>query len=167
MMTRPIPADLYAKLQHIQPSRDGEMRYYPCRVRLRDGRTLDRVYVQPREPYLTYWGMMPDEDPGKHSIPIEEIVDLEDSPDRLPPLFANLIYEAGESGMGYTLFRVEFRDGTSIPVITGNAVDFVVFPAHVGAADVVGVRPHEGRDDDPQPAPDYAWAIFDGVQPLA
>ena len=164
MTIRAITGHLAAQLQGVQPSTDGEMRYFPCRVRLRDGQMIDRVYVQPLEPYRTYWGVLPHDDPGKRAIAIEEIVDLEESPSRLPPGFADELYRAGESGMGYTVFRVEFRNGASLAIMAGNAVDFIPYPPGLSPADIIAIRPHAGRDDSPQSSPPYYWAIFDGVE---
>jgi hypothetical protein len=165
MRISPIRPQLYAKLQAIRPSRDGDMAYFPCQVRLTDGRVLERVYVQPLEPYRTHWGVLPADDPDKHHVPIEDIADLEESPLRLPPQFADELYRAGESGMGYTIFQLDFRNGASIPVVTGNAVDFVPLPPGTTVADIVRVRPHEGRNDGPCSGPTYYWSIFVGVLP--
>ncbi len=88
MSPRSIPSHLFAKLQAVPPSRDGAMAYYPCQVTLRDGRRLDRVYVQPLHPYLEQWGVRPEDDRAKEALAIEEVVDLGDSPQRLPGVIA-------------------------------------------------------------------------------
>lgn len=64
---------------------------------------------------------------------------------RLPVCFANELYAAGESGMGYRVFVIEFRDGTGQAYHTGGAVDFLEYPDSKGPEDVVRALPHEGR----------------------
>jgi hypothetical protein len=161
----PISAELFEKLKRVPPSREWDMLYYPCRVVLRDGRVFDRVFVQPREPYLTQWGNLPFEDRHKGWIAISEIVDLEESPVRLPPHLADKIYGKGETGMGYTIFRVDYRGGKSRDVVTGSAVDFIPLAEGETSADVVGVHAEIGRIQDAELAPPYYWSIYDGVDP--
>ena len=159
----PIPAVLSEKLKSITPSRNGDMAYYPCRVVIRDGRVFDRVYVQPRQPYLAHWGILPFNDHHKGWIAISEIVDLEESPFRLPPDLAGQIYEKGETGMGVTKFGVVFRDGTRLAVMTGNAVDFIPLPEGATGADATYVYPITGWEEHTELAPRYYWTIYDGV----
>lgn len=159
----PIPAALFQKLNRITPSRDRDMQYYPCRVTVRDGRVFDRVYVQPLEPYLGRWGILPFDDHHKGWISISEIVDLEESPLRLPPHLAEKVYKRGETGMGYSMFRLDFRRGKSRAVVTGNAVDFVPLPAGLMGADVVRVQTEIDRNSETDLAPQYYWSIYDGV----
>src|SRR5688500_721775 len=109
----PISRSLHEKLMAIVPSRDGEMEYRPCTVTLRDGTRLPRVYVVPVLPYMRFWGVPPEHDSGKHWIRVSDVVDLTESPFRLPAQLASHIYEGGESGMRYCLFTVVFRDETS------------------------------------------------------
>jgi hypothetical protein len=122
-----LPEHIRAALEKIEPSRDGDLVYFPCRVTLQDGRVLDTVYIEPEKPYLRQWGVYPEDDQGKSSIKIEEVVKVEDSPTRLPPRFANEIYLNGESGMGYTIFTVVFSDGT-LPTLLGNPFGITTFP---------------------------------------
>jgi hypothetical protein len=65
----------------------------------------------------------------------------------MPAQFARLIHDAGESGMGYHIYVVLLRDGTSFVHTAGNLViDLVNLPAGYSSEDIVGVRPHEGRE---------------------
>jgi hypothetical protein len=75
---------------------------------------------------------------------------IRQSPARLPVFIARAICEAGESGMGYTLFTLVFSDGRTQAYVAGNVVDFVTFPPGKTAADVVSVIPHRGRNENPQ-----------------
>lgn len=102
------------------PSGDDELKYYPCRVTLKDGTILDTVYIEPEIPYFRIWGIWPEDDRGKRSVKIEDVLNVEDSPTRLPVRFANEIYEHGESGMGYSIFTVEFSDGQRQACVTGG-----------------------------------------------
>jgi len=88
------------------------------------------------------------------------VASLSESPFRLPAPFANELYEAGESGMGYTIFTVEFRGGIERSYVGGNAIDFIVYPEGMSATDVVAVVPHKGRNSHPRSAPDYYWCLF-------
>jgi hypothetical protein len=140
------------------------MEYRPCLVTLHDGRKVDCVYVVADEPYLTYWGIAPEQDPGKRWISISDVADLVESPSRLPAEFADQIYDGGECGMGYYVFRIDFLDGTSQVYGTGDAVDFIPLPDGKTAADIESVHPHEGRDDPEIVAGlDYYWCIYSGV----
>jgi hypothetical protein len=151
---------LTAQLRRVPPSRDGRLEYHPCRVTLDDGRIVDCVYIVEAGAYLVKWGVWPEDDPGKRSVPIERVVTIEESPHRLPASLANRLYEAGESGMGYSLFTVEFRDGTEQAYVTGSAVDFIDPPPGLRASDAVRVLPHKGRDRGPREGPDYTWCLY-------
>ena len=153
---------LAEQLSLIPRSTDGYCTYAPCRVTLRSGEVLDRVYVVERAAFRLMWGEL------EASVLVEDVEHIEDSPVRLPARFANALYEAGESGMGYTLFTTRLRDGTTLPFVVGNAVDFPNWPPNTGPGDVVDVQPHDGRDvfRDRPPGPhessaSYEWCLFD------
>lgn len=157
----PLSEPVREALSGIEPSRDGQLEYFPCRVVLRDGQILNNVYIEPEKPYLRQWGVYPEDDEGKKWIRIDDIASVEDSPIRLPARFANEIYRNGESGMGYTIFRVVFADGSRQTCLTGNAVDFIRYPSGKGPADVVSVIPHAGREDDSAVrSPGWYWCLY-------
>src|SRR5262245_17305937 len=108
-----LPTALREQLALIQPSRDQFMTYHPCAVVLADGSIHERVYVQDAQTYISVWGVWPDDDSGKKSIDISQVVAIRESIERLPPSIADRIYQAGESGMGYTVFKLVFRDGST------------------------------------------------------
>ena len=155
-----LPATVQADLNRVTPSHDGDMLYYPCRVVLASGKALDTVYIVPEKPYLEYWGTYPEDDPAKRWVSIEDVARVEDSPTRLPAIFANEIYRNGESGMGYTIFTVVFSDGLRQPCVSGNAVDFIKYPAGKGPKDVQAVIPHEGRNSSLVEAPEWYWCLY-------
>lgn len=156
--------ELARQLSDVQPS-DGL--YHPCKVTLHDGTVKDCVYIAAASPWYQLWGVWPEEDAGKHSVDVRAVKSIEDSPSRLPVNFANKLYQEGETGMGYTIFTVRFRDGSSIAVLTGNAVDFVDYPEGQSPETVSDVLPHAGRDDPKRPVPEYYWCLFDGLNHLS
>jgi hypothetical protein len=156
-----IAADLRAQLARIPAAGDYGLEYPPCDVRLKDGRRLSHVYVVPEDRYIQVWGVWPEDDEGKRSVQIEEVVEICESADRLPAKLAAKLYAAGESGMGYCIFTVVFDDGSRLPFVSGNAIDFIEYPQGKGPANVVDVIPHEGRNEpDLRKAPDYYWCLY-------
>lgn len=162
-----LPLALRDQLSSIVPSRDGDIEYYPCDVRLHDGRMVERVYVVSEIPYINHWGVYPENDPAKRSISITDVAFLVESPSRLPPQFANELYRAGESGMGYSVFTVVFSQRFGIgrkrqSYVTGNAVDFIEYPSGMGPDNVKAVLPHAGRDASPRNGLKYSWCLYSG-----
>ena len=155
-----LPEHVRRALLRIAPSGNRDLKYFPCRVTLSDGNVLDTVYIEPEIPYLRSWGVYPEDDQGKKWVRIEDVAIVEESPSRLPALFANEIYRNGESGMGYTIFTVIFSDGDRQACVSGNAVDFIRYPDGKGPKDVIEVLPHEGRDADLIMAPDWYWCLY-------
>lgn len=156
-----LPAHIGESLKAIEPSKDGELEYYPCRAILFSGEVFDTVYIVREEPYLRLWGVYPEDDPGKRWIRMEDVADVQECATRLPAQFANEIYRNGESGMGYTIFTVVFADGIRQACVTGNAVDFVRYPIGKGPKDVAAVVPHEGRRDTPLvESPEWYWCLY-------
>jgi hypothetical protein len=157
-----IPATIAVALERISPSSDKDVLYYPCSVRMKDGIEFPHVYFVEARSWLFAWAPMPDRDLGENHLDVQQVAEVRECSDRLPPAFANRLYEAGESGMGYTIFTLCFSDGTRAAYSSGNALDFVVYPEGKSAADVVGVLPHEGREDpNLRLAPVHRWCIFE------
>ena len=156
-----LPDPIRTRLSGIEPSRDGELVYYPVLAVLKSGEVLDTVYIVPEKPYMKHWRVYPEDDRGKRWVRIEDVVEVDDSPTRLPAHFANEIYRQGESGMGYTIFTVIFADGQRQACVTGNAVDFIRYPNGTSPKDVVAVSPHEGRRDESLvKAPEWYWCLY-------
>ena len=156
-----LPPELARQLSVVEAT-DGI--YRPCIVTLHDGSMQDRVYLAEAQPWFRYWGVWPEDDDGKLSIDIRAVAAIAESPSRLPPQAANALYAAGESGMSYTIFTVEFADGSSVPIVTGNAIDFIDYPPGQSKDTVVKVLPHVGRDAPKiRRAPHYHWCLYDGV----
>lgn len=164
----PVPArypkpspEIVSQLEAIPVSVNWHLAYRPCDVILKDGRRIDRVYVVPEEPYILTWGVWPEDDNGKASIRVEAVMTVQESRHRLPAPLATKLYAAGESGMGYTIFTVVFDDGSQIAFQTGNAIDFIDYPAGKGPTSVVDVLPHVGREAPLlRRAPAYCWCLY-------
>lgn len=142
-----------------------QLAYYPCLVTTKDGTSLDRVYLVSEIPWITLWGVYPNQDHGKYEVLVSDVVSVVESPSRLPATVATELYKAGESGMGYTVFTVVFK--RTIPLlrqrrvyVTGNAVDFIDYPNGKGPNDVVEVLPHVGRNPRYKQGPNYYWCLY-------
>ena len=158
----PLSSSLRRMLDLVAPSGSPEdILYHPCLVTLKDGRVIDRVYVQEAQTYIRSWGVWPEQGSGKWSLPIEAVAMTESSPTRLPARIATEIYKSGESGMGFNIFTLIFADGQRQAYSFGNAVDFVIYPRGKGPNDVVAVLPHEGRNE-PEiiGPPHYHWCLY-------
>jgi hypothetical protein len=149
------------QLLKIVPSKDGQLKYRPCKVTLKNGDKLDNVYLVDEDSYFKVWGVMPNHDSGKKSVLIEDVVEIEDSPNRLPPNLADKIYESGESGMGYCIFKIVFDNGDILDVLTGNAVDFVPIPSGLTSQNIKDVVPHQGSRIKYKDGPEYYWCLFE------
>jgi hypothetical protein len=157
-----LSPELAEQLARVPKSSDGYVEYAPCRVTLRSGEVIDRVFVVEQAAFRRVWrASLPNE------VPIADVVSIEDCAVRLPAPLANELYKAGESGMGYVLFTVRLRDGSLRPFATGNVVDFPNWPPGVDPRDVLDVEPHAGRatfrDRPPGPherSADYSWCLY-------
>jgi len=153
---------LKQELLNVEPSLDQGLEYRPCLVTLDDATERDFVYVCAAGPWFDHWGVDPEDDSGKRSVPIDCVVKIRESPSRLPALLANTMYRAGESAMGGCFFKLVLADGRTLAFETGNAVDFLDWPSGVEPKDFVDLVPHAGRleQEHISEAP-YAWCLFD------
>ncbi|MEO1137124.1 MAG: hypothetical protein AAFW68_11050 [Pseudomonadota bacterium] len=157
-----ITSRLASMLESIEPSvNQYGLRYYPCDVELKNKRRANCVYFCEAEPWHSLWGIWPEDDEGKSSVDINNVLSISESPMRLPAKVANKIYQAGESGMGYSIFTVCFANGHEEAYGTGNAIDFISYPQGLGPGDVVGVKPHIGRLQIRKKAIEYSWCLFE------
>ena len=154
---------LAEQLARVPTSHDGDVAYAPCSVRLRTGEVLPRVCMVEESAFTRLWGI----DPKRSFLSPDDVEAIEESPHRLPAPLANVLYAAGESGMGYVVFTVAFRDGTRLPFLTGNAVDFPDWPPGIDPRDAVAVEPHAGReqfqsaDRDPHTgSAEAVWCVY-------
>lgn len=161
MEIKPISRVLQQQLADITPSKDSVLKYYPCQVELKDGTVLDNVYIADYDSYISSYSVLPGDD---QLILIEDVIVIHDSPNRLPAKLANKLYNAGESGMGYCVFRLLYDTGDTFDVLTGNAVDFVPSPEDLSVNHIVDVLPHEGSRQDYTEGLSYSWCLYKGVE---
>jgi hypothetical protein len=153
------------QLLRITPSTDHSMEYRPCQVTLKNGEIINNVYVVEESSYMKTWGVMPDADTGKKYILIDNVSEINESPNRLQASLANKIYDGGESGMGYCLFKILFDNGLTTDVCTGNAVDFVPFPNGLTTQNIKDVLPHQASRKNFVNGLEYYWCLFKGEIP--
>jgi hypothetical protein len=150
-----LSVELRAQLDAIPASFTDGLR--PCQVTLHDGRIIDRVYVQDAQVYIGTWGAWPDD---KRSIDLADVREIADSPTRLPAHIAWRLYDAGESGMGFTAFTLVFVDDYRQSYVCGNAVDWVIMPSGRAPTDIREVIPHEGSRVDYLAGEHYSWCLY-------
>ena len=157
----PLSPDVAAQLRRIPTTSALGLTYHPCRATLTDGSSADCVFVVEAKPYIRVWGVWPDQDRAKREIKIQDVAHVEESPCRLPAPLAQRLYDAGESGMGYLLFEISYRDGSRSAHVCGGAVDFVCLPIGKTMTDIVDVYPHRGREAKFQlNTPEYFWCLY-------
>ena len=170
-MHKPLGREaILRKLADVEPCRhaDGEIMYYPCRVVLLDGVSLDPVAVvvdpadasddlakfsdagkELRDTLASIVGPASAEQavpklPALDScfVSPEEVADIAESPLRLPARFVEAIHAAGEFGMGLYVAQLVFRDGLACyyAFIHGVA-DFLDYPEGKSGENVVNVIP--------------------------
>jgi hypothetical protein len=128
-------------VEAIEPSDTGPLgqhqKHRPCRLTLNNGRIVQRaICVEDHRGFTTDSWIHPD-----------TVVRIEPSEERMPAFLASKLYAAGESGMGYEIFTMKMKDGTSQVYVTGNIVDFPDFPDGYETKDVDNVYPHQGREE--------------------
>jgi len=124
-------------VESIEPSHTENDReqFRPCRILLKDGRVVPRVIcVEDHRGFITDGWIHPD-----------SVAEITPTTERMPGRLASKLYAAGESGMGYELFTMKMKDGTSHIYVTVGVVDFPDFPEGYETNDVMDVYPHEGR----------------------
>jgi hypothetical protein len=146
--------DFISQLETIEPSDTGpseqHQEHRPCRLILRGGQIVPRaICVEDHRGFTT--------DSWIHPDAVERI---EPSPERMPAPLASKLYAAGESGMGYQLFRMKMKDGTSHFFITSNVVDFPDLPEGYTTDDVEDVFPHEGREESHRRERTFRWCFY-------
>ena len=112
--------------------------YYPCGVKLIDNKTIECICFVDHEVYNRHWADTFDDRPFLF-IDIADIQDIFESKYRLPAELAQKIYDNGEAGMGYFLFRVVMKNGKRFTYATGDLVDFIEPPLNYSIKDIVDV----------------------------
>ncbi len=116
---------------------------YPCAVVTDTGAILPRVLLIPQDGYEYLWGDV-DRLSREVRVNAQEICDLCESSERLPAHIANVLYSAGESGMGFHYFQLVLSDGRRFDYRSGSVIDFPETPFGFALTDVVEAIPHSG-----------------------
>jgi len=118
-----------------------------------------RVCLAEEHAYMEYIGI-PLQGNCK-TIHVSDLEEIDESPFRIPARFATQLYISGESGMGYTLFSIDFRCQLKTYHIGYSVLDFIIFPSGCNQSDIIRVLPCKY---DPllkfQEPPDYIWCLF-------
>lgn len=152
-----LPKRLCAQLQKIEPSEDSSGLLYPCSLLMNDGTIYCAAILRPYEgSAIPETPMSPDElddlvehagqrdhwpremierakdkmrepSPPAEELDLTSIAAIEPCPDRLPAKWANHIYAAGETGMGYYLFSLVMEDQSQFHFVAPH-VDFPRLP---------------------------------------
>jgi len=157
-----VGTHLRKQLETIEPSLAGSCEYRPCRVLLASREWRDCVYLVEAISYIENQGLWPWELPGWEYLPLDDVLQIENSPTRLPAVIATKIARAGETRMGYHVFTLLTADGLRIPRISGNP-DWVELPNGVRPQDIIDVIPHEGRSkvlDSHSHGKAFAWCLY-------
>jgi hypothetical protein len=171
LRTPPLSPQLREQLMQVEPSRDpGWGEHRPCLVRLREGREVDRVYVEDVDFVI---GPLDRAQPGAledvlahleaRSVPLDEVVAIEESPTRLPARFASKIFEGDETGMGYFDFGIVLSDGRVLQGHSAKSVDFLEFPPEIEPAMVSDVIPHQRGWPPDVVGADFLYCLYSGV----
>ena len=164
MVPSRLTPELRAQLDIIEPSqvRAGVL-LRPCRVGLRDGNVLPRVYVADLATIELLCGRATPENHISDSwLSPDQVTFIRESPVRLPARFANKVYAIGESGMGYTSFIVKFGCWPGRRCAQGLA-DFIAYPPLQGPQTVRDVVPWlrpRWRNRVPPVPPRFQWCVF-------
>jgi hypothetical protein len=145
-------------IKKITPSVIFGKKYYPCAVKIEDGRELLCVYFIDANEHANTKGKI--QQGVHHRIPVEQVVDIFDSPYKLPQPLADELYQQGETTMGAYFFTVEFSNGAQLSYSTGGMVDFIDTPKGLKSSDAVKVIPHKMLSNNQSSGKDYYWCIY-------
>jgi hypothetical protein len=155
----PLSAEQRLLLDKIAPSIHYGQKYYPCALRLADGQEIPCVYIIDASEHANRKCELP-LDFYPDPIPIEKVVDITESPYRLPIYLGQELYKQGESTVGAFSFTVEFSDGTQLSYAMGELVDFLDTPNGLKASEIVRVIPHKAVAKDQWKAKNYRWCLY-------
>jgi len=158
-----LNSDLKAYLKLIGYSQDNEVKYWPSSVVTTGGEFIENVCFAEVNEYLRHWGIMPNLDPDKKQIHIQNVQKIQETPNRLPAKFANSLYSEGESGMGYYKFKVVFKDGEESSYVTGSLVDFIKYPNGYSQGMIDNIVHHKTNKNKLQKNLEYVWCLFNGA----
>jgi hypothetical protein len=128
-------ADFLRQIELIKPSVCGGQLHFPCSILLKSGERIERALCV--EKYKDF-----ESDTWIHPSDVDRI---EETPTRMPPRLATKLYRAGETGMGYEIFKMKMKSGERFVFVTNSIVDFPDLPDGYTTGDVARVCPFRGR----------------------
>lgn len=155
-----LSADLRKQLATIQPSVVRGVAYYPCSAAIESGQIFECVYLVEENGYFRQWGVWPENDRGKQYLELTKVANLSNSCSRLPSEYAIKIYAAGESGMGYHIFSVCFKNRTKVTYLGGGMIDFIKYPDGLTNNDICEVGVQARADTGYIETRSYLWCLF-------
>lgn len=95
------------------------------------------------------------------------VKDVSESPHQLLPVFAQKLYEGGETFMGGTDFTLVMKDGTTFYYVLGGVFEFIDYPDGYDKHDVAEVLRGVGRSEfgsrhsrGAMSAPPTLWCLY-------
>lgn len=156
----PLTEAIRGQLAHIEPIVISGVKYFPCSAYTFSGQLMNCVYIVEADGYHRHWGVWPEDDKAKQSLSITELSSIAESAYRLPAQYAKKIYAGGESGMGYHVFTVRFKNGIEQKYVSGGAVDFITYPNGLRAEDVADVSLRATTEGQLLSPPTYYWCLY-------
>jgi hypothetical protein len=157
---QPLSDAAYQQLGHIEPIVNHGIIFYPCSVQTTTGQLVSCVYITEETGYFRRWGVWPEDDKGKHAIHVNEISSIAESPCRLPARYANELYKAGETGMGYQIFTVRFKTNIDQTYLAGGVLDFINYPKGLREDDILQVSAGQSGHPPYLRIPTYYWCLY-------
>ena len=117
------------------------------------------MYFLEENDFLKLWGKTPETDFEHKHVAVGDISAIEESRFRLPAKFANEVYRAGESGMGWFDFTLVFTRWCWRNYMVGSFIDFLEYPLWFGPKDVRAVVLYRRKLKD-RGALDTYWCVF-------
>jgi hypothetical protein len=132
---------------------------YPCSARMLNGATCECVYFVEIACFKQLFrGLGPESMRSLLWISGQEVIDIEESPARLPARFANKIYQAGEHWGSYS-FTLIFSWWCRPDYLVGGFIDFLTYPSGRRPADVKEVILYR-RHKRATPVRQAYWCVF-------
>ena len=139
----------------------GDVRYYPCSLATNDDNFYDCVYLVEESGYFSRWGVWPEDDKGKRCLPVGNIKSVRKSDVSVPVNIATKIYATAESGMGYRVFTLKFKNNIFQSYQTGLMVDFLLLPKHCRNTDIIDVFANKVLPDhEVMSDANYYWCLY-------
>jgi len=139
-----VPSNLVADLRRIEPTEDGRR---PCRLTLKGGIVREHALAFPAEDSLF--------DVEADNIPMNQVVKIEASPDRVPAPISRKIGALPRMGKEECLmFALLFRDGRRLSFKLFYFRELLTLPKGYSHSEIADVIPLERFEETPLEGPD-------------